>query len=86
MTKNLAKWTSELGQTAEIRALDGCGWNVVPQTVKWRYDCHGFRVYLGNVGSKRGLAELSGQICVTNRSAGVVGCGGQTDRWRRFQC
>ena len=49
MTKNLAKWTSEHGQTANIRPSDGCRRIQLPLAVPIRYDCHGFEGYLGNV-------------------------------------
>ena len=45
------------------------GVEALPLVVESRYDFHEFGGYLGNVGSKHGLAELSGPIRVTTRSA-----------------
>ncbi len=40
MTRKLAKWTSEHGQTEEIRSSGGCGRKAFPLVVEWRYNFH----------------------------------------------
>ena len=49
MTRSLAEWASEHGQTTNIKLSDGYGGKAIPLAVPFWYDCHGFEGYLGNV-------------------------------------
>ena len=65
MTKNLAKWTSEHGQTSKIRPSDGCRRILLPLVVPIGYDCHGFEGYLGNVGVRMSSHISSILYCIS---------------------
>ncbi len=62
MTNNLAKWTSEHGQTSKIGPSDGCGRDAVLLAGERCYDFPEFGGYLGNVGL----------LCYTVRRAGCI--------------
>ena len=64
-TKNLAKWTSEHGQTSKIRPSDGCRRIPLPLVVPIRYDCHGFEGYLENVGIRMSSHISSILYCIS---------------------
>ncbi len=50
MTRKLAEWPFENGQTENVGPSDSCRGNAVPLAAESKYDFRELGAYLGNVG------------------------------------
>ena len=50
MTRKLAEWPFEIGQTENVGPSDGCRGNAVPLPVELKYDFRDLKGYLGKIG------------------------------------
>ena len=50
MTRKLAEWPFEHGQTKKVGPSDGCRGNAVPLAAESKYEFQELGAYLGNIG------------------------------------
>ncbi len=73
MTRKLAEWPFEIGQTEKVGPSDGRQGDALPLAAESKYDYRELGAYLGNVGSYASRSDTVGQVTVRQSCTGYDG-------------
>ena len=73
MTRKLAEWPFEIGQTEKVGPSDGRRGDALPLAAESKYDYRELGAYLGDVGSYVSRSDTVGQVTVRQNCTGYDG-------------